>query len=81
MFKYELEQLVYYIKDNKLHSANVLARRVVENSKPHWARDADTRHLYAPWGESGIEYRTCHGFYKEDKLYASKEDLAAALIA
>lgn len=80
MFKYELDQLVYYMKDNRLHSAPILARKAIENHGDFDARDPDQRHLFTPWGRSGIEYRTCHGFYKEHQLYASKEDLASALI-
>ncbi len=80
MFKYELNQLVYYMKNNAVHSSKILSRRVVENAHQASAYDPDSRHLYAMWGETTIEYRTVHGVYKENLIYASKEDLAAALI-
>ena len=32
MFKFELKQLVFYLKDNKLNSARIISRKYVEDS-------------------------------------------------
>lgn len=77
--KYELDQLIYYMQDNKVHSAKVVARTAVENLK-HWD-DLNTENMsfYAPWGKPGVWYKTCHGIINEEDAFASKEELLASL--
>jgi hypothetical protein len=79
-FKFLLEQTVWYLKDNRVHSANVLARHAVENSHGDWAHTTEQKQLFAPWGPTRNEYATCHGFFNERELFSSKEDLAASLV-
>lgn len=78
MFKFRLGQEIFYIRDNRLHSAPVMSRRCVENSRECKSGGSN---LYSRFGHSGIEYSTVHGIIKEKEAFASKEDLAASLIA
>lgn len=68
--KYHLNQTIYYLKDNKLHSATVRSRTVVENAES-WA---------TPFGESRIEYATAHGVFSENEVFASRRELVQFLL-
>ena len=68
--KYNLDQTIYYLKDNKLHSAPVRSRILVENGTSY----------AMPFGESRIEYATVHGVFSEDEVFASKRELVRNLI-
>lgn len=79
MFKYELGQLVYYLLDNKLHSAKVLSRMKLERLDESKNNDP-----YDPYDnfdyDSGTFYATCHGTFREDEIFGSKEELAQNII-
>ena len=85
--KYQLKQLVYLMIDNKVHSAEVISRALIENSELAATATTDfQRNFYLPFGhiynenlESGAYYRTCHGIYPESALFATKEELLASL--
>lgn len=79
--KFELEQTVYYLLENKLHSACVLARHRVENAKEDYACTKQQAELFTPFGPGGTYYATCHGQFREEQVFGTKEELAAALIA
>lgn len=81
MFKFELEQLIYYIRENRLHSAPVLARVIVENAHDDWACTDAQKELFTPFGKSREAYATCHGFVLVEEAFASREDLVDSLIA
>lgn len=81
-FKFMLEQVVFYLKDNRVHSAEILARHRVENLRDEYACGTkEQADMWAPWGATGTYYMTCHGRFKEDKIFGTKEELAAALVA
>lgn len=73
--KYELGQLIYYIRENRLFSAPVLARIKVENLHQDLAHTNEQKKLFTPFGESGVFYGTCHGIINESEAYSSREDL------
>jgi hypothetical protein len=77
--KYELGQTIYYMLDNKLHSAKVLARKCVENAHDDWACTKEQRSSFTPWGPSGVVYKTCHAEVIEDDVYESKEQMMKAI--
>lgn len=77
--KYELDQLIYYLRDNKVHGAPVLARMKVENLHSDWACTNAQKQVFTPFGEAGVFYGTCHGIIKEEDAYASKKELSSAL--
>lgn len=76
MFKYELDQLVFYLQDNRLHSAPVLSRMKVENL--HEGSHSDFFNQFDC--NSGTFYATCHGIYKEEEVFGSKEELAQNIV-
>ena len=67
MFKYNMDQTVYYMMDNRVHSAPVLARRYVETA----ANIPSRAHV----GENSIVYGTTHGTFHERNLFTSLKDL------
>ena len=75
-FKFELEQLVHYMEDNRPHSAPVLSRMMVENAHEDWVATNEQANLLTPFGKGGAFYSTCHGIYSENDLFGSKEDMA-----
>lgn len=77
--KYALEQTIFYIGDNKVRSAPILSRMVVENLHDDWSSNADQKELWLPFGSAKIVYNTCHGEVLESKAFASKEDLLNSL--
>ena len=81
MFKFELDQTVYYIMDNRLHSAPVLSRMVVENLKPKWNGTKEQVDFFQRFGPCRVVYATVHGEHEEATLFESREALAAAIIA
>lgn len=74
MFKFKLKDLIFYIRDNKVHSAPVLARRFVDCTDPQSNSD-----IYKRFGEPNISYSTCHGIVYEKEAFASKEELLKSL--
>ncbi len=79
--KFDLNQVIYYMRENKPHSAPVFARMKVENAYPDWVCNEAQRRLFTPFGESGVFYATCHGIVLESEAYASKEEMLAALLS
>jgi hypothetical protein len=73
--KFELGQVVYYLLNNKVHSAPVLSRKCIENAHDDWVNTEEQRSTFAPFGHSGITYSTCHGEVSEDDAYESKEQM------
>jgi hypothetical protein len=73
--KYELDQLVYYLNENKLHSANVISRMTVDNIREAEC-NPQQKDFYFAFGPSGTYYRTCHGTFNEKEVFDSKEKLA-----
>ena len=73
--KYELRQLIHYMLDNKIHSAQIQARKAVDFDSPlDWNNSAGIH-----FGDVGVTYYTCHGVIKEEDAYPSKEALIESL--
>lgn len=79
--KYQLEQVIHYMQDNKPHSAPVLARMHIDNLHDSWGSNKEQRKLFTPFGPAGTYYATCHGLVSEANAYASKEDLLGQLVS
>ena len=80
MFKFELGQTIYYIRNDRIHSADVLARIIVENAKEDWACTDAQKELFTPFGKSREAYATWHGFVPVEDAFGSKQDLVDSLI-
>lgn len=76
--KYNLDQVIHYMRDNKPHSAPVLARRCIENLFP-WISTAEQMKLFTPFGSAGVCYATCHGIVDESEAFASREEMFEAM--
>jgi len=75
MFKFELGQLIFYMENNRVHSAPVVARSyvdVIDNRK-------EGGEIYTRFGTPGILYSTCHGIVSERRAFATKSELLASL--
>ena len=80
-FKFELDQVVFFIRENRVHSAPVLARMLCENLRPNYNSTPAQREVFTPFGVDGEYYGTCFGIMPASSLFATKEDLAANLVA
>jgi hypothetical protein len=77
MFKFKLDQVVFYLASNKIHSAKIQSRMIVENLHDDWASTDTQKQMWQPWGPSAITYRTVDGEYSEDQLFESREALTS----
>jgi len=77
--KYELEQTIHYMMDNRPHSAPVLARTFVENVHEDFNCTAAQRETFVPFGLAGTFYSTCHGVLSENKVFASKDEMLESM--
>ena len=76
--KYSLKQVVFCLQDNKVKSAQVLSRMVVENCHST-AHTKEQKEILQPFGESVVKYSTCHGVFDENDLFADKQSLLESL--
>ena len=70
MFKYKLGQVVWYMKDNKVHCAQVGARTLTEVDVPFKGTRAGV-----DWN-ARILYGTVHGNWREELLFESFDAIA-----
>lgn len=80
MFTFELGQTIYYIREDRIHSAPVLARMCVENEHDDWASTEAQKALFTPFGPSDVIYATCHGLISNRHAFGSRQDLIDSLI-
>lgn len=80
MFKFELNDTIYYLRANKVYSAPVLARMWVENAHPDWNSTNVQREMYQPFGHAREVYATCHGLVTAEDAHISPQALAYSLI-
>ncbi len=77
--KFQIEDVIYYMNENRVHSAKIFARQQVEANPTTKPSNPEQARLYAPWGDTRIEYATCHGTINEKDAFESKEALLASL--
>lgn len=77
--KYQLDQLIHYMRDNRPHSALVLARMQVDNLCEDWACTPEQRNFFTPFGPAGIYYATCHGLVRESEAFATKDEMLESM--
>jgi hypothetical protein len=80
MFKFDLDQTVYLILDNRVHSAPVLSRMLVENHHPKWDATKEQAQFFKRFGNCRVMYSTCHGEFSEQELFDSRQALASAIL-
>lgn len=79
VFKFKLGQTVWYLHDNRVHNTTLSSRMMVENSHKNWASTDTQKESWTPFGKTCIVYASCHGHWKENQIFASKEELLASL--
>ena len=79
VFKYELGQVVYAMRDSKVHSAQVSSRTIIDNLHDDWVSNSTQQKSWQPFGRTGIWYATVHDQYEEGALFATKEELLESL--
>ena len=81
MFKFEIGQVIFYLMENRVHSAQVVSRVKVENQKDadKIAHTPEQISFYKPFGDEVEKYSTCHGIIDGAKAFNSKEELLASL--
>lgn len=76
LFVFELGQLVYLMVANKVYSAKVTSRAIIENISDEVSIVNPNR---TPFGRSGIFYSVSGEEYEEHMLFPSKEDLLESM--
>jgi len=69
MFKYDLGQTVFYLKDNKFNSSQILSRKLIETLP-------DKENYSTSFGKNSIVYAVATGSYYEHALFDSVDGLA-----
>ena len=79
MTPYDLETVIYYIRDNKVHSAPILSRWIVDNAHPDWNATPEQRNTFQSFGKDRCVYATCHGTVSHEEAFPSVQDLINSL--
>jgi hypothetical protein len=74
-----IEDLAFYMMDDKVHSAKITSKMIVENQHEDWAYTPEQIRLCMPFGEAGTFYATTHGIFEEGKIFPTKEELINSL--
>ncbi|MEE9539959.1 MAG: hypothetical protein V3V85_00515 [Candidatus Thorarchaeota archaeon] len=77
--KFQVGQLIFYMKDNRLHSAEVTSIMTVDNEHDDWTHTPEQKETWQPFGPSGEFYGTCHGIIDVKNAHATKEALTENL--
>lgn len=77
--KFDIGQIVFCMIENNVCSAEITSRCVTENLHDNWASTDAQKELWQTFGPSGIQYRTVHGTFTEDQLFANKAELLDSL--
>lgn len=76
---FNVGQIIYYMKDNRPHSAPIQARMIVNNLHDDWDCTKEQRGLFNPFGKAGVMYSTCHGLVNAVDAFGSKEAMFEAM--
>lgn len=80
MFKFELDQTVYFLMHNRVCSAPVMSRMLAENLHANWNATDKQVEFFQRFGPCRVVYATAHGEHEEATLFESREALAAAIL-
>lgn len=75
MYKYSLDQTVWFLIENDIYSAPVLTRANIENAHEDMIANPEQEAIFAALGRAGNYYVTIHCVIKEELLFESKEKL------
>lgn len=75
--EFNVGDVIYYMKDNKVHCAPILSKMKVENE--HVAHTDEQKDVFAPFGKAGVYYATVHGIINGEKSFYTKQELLDSL--
>lgn len=82
--KANVGELVYYLNDNRVHSANVLSIKIVVNQcdkeKKNFVATKEQQQFWKRFGNSETIYSTCHGEWDENRIFLSHKELVESLL-
>lgn len=78
-FEHDLGQTIFYLKNNRIHSAVVVTRMLVENAHDDWVDTKD--HSWQRFGVTGERYVTCHGVVEAREAFATRDELKDSIAA
>lgn len=71
---------IFYLRENRLHSAPILSKVVVENLHEDWACTPEQEDIFTHYGPGGTRFYTCHGEVNETEAYETPEALFLGLL-
>ena len=80
--KADIGTTIYYLHENRVHSAPVLSIKLVANQKDaeEKAHTDVQKDIYLHFGTAGVWYRTVHGIYPENQIFLTREALGTAIV-
>lgn len=76
---FDVDDLIFYLRDNRVHSAPVLSRQIVSVRADIMPSTAEQVNLFTPFGPEGARYMTCHGIVLASEAFATRNELADSL--
>lgn len=73
-------QKIYYLRNDKLHSAPILSKMIVENAHEDFASNSLQKEIFTRFGNARIVYATCHGEIDDSDAFETPEALFAHLL-
>lgn len=75
-----LGETIYYLRNDKLHSAPILSKIIVENANDDWDCNEEQKEIFTRFGKAKIAYSTCHGEINDREAFKTPEALFAHLL-
>ena len=79
LIKYKLNEMVFYMRKNKIHSANITSIKCISNLYQEHVKNAEQEKAFMPYGKQCTLYHTCHGDIIESDIYRTREELLESL--
>ena len=71
---------IFYLRENRLHSAPILSKVVVENLHEDWDCTPEQKDSFLHFGPGGTRFCTCHGVVDENEAYETPEALFLGML-
>jgi len=79
--KFKCNDIIFYMLNNKVHSAPILSTLTVKNSENHASGyNKEQLKFFRRFGEDRTQYATCHGIVNDVDAFISKEALVMELL-
>lgn len=78
-FKYDLKQIIFFMHNNKVTSAEIVSRMIIENAYEQLAGTDYEKEMYIRFGRNIVRYATKRGILNENQIFSTKEELLESL--